>query len=92
MSVEVDRALGGRPLKDSSPESKGKDHRDFADKVKCPLCGEMFEDEAKIPDEVGRKSGHMQCLEHHADEHPDEKWRGVVAVNKSGWNKEVDSE
>ena len=87
MSHEVDRALGGRPLKDSSSEGK-KDHRDFADKVRCPICGDKFVDEAVLPDEIGRKSAHMQCLEHHADEHEGEKWRGVVAIGSSSWSKE----
>lgn len=70
----------GRELKQESPEGR-KDHRDFADTVKCPICDSKFTQDSRKPSDTrGDMSGHMKALEHHAEDHPDEEWRGVKVV------------
>ncbi|MFB6115318.1 MAG: hypothetical protein ABEK04_03420 [Candidatus Nanohalobium sp.] len=70
----------GRELEEESPEGR-KDHRDFADRVKCPICGSEFvQDSRKPSDTLGDKSGHLKVLEHHAEEHPGEEFQGVKVV------------
>jgi len=86
MSHEVERELNPE-----SPEGR-KDNRDFADKVKCPICGEMFEQDSLKPDDVpSDQSAHLKALEHHGSEHPNKSWKGVVSVKNRSWSKkEVD--
>jgi len=72
----------GRTPNKESPKGE-KDHRDFADVVECPLCGDRFEQDSRLPEENGSgdKSGHLKCIEHHAEHHPNKEWKGIREVD-----------
>lgn len=75
MSHEVGRALG-----EESPEGM-KDNRDFADKLKCPICGQEFEQDSKIPeDQPGDKTAHLKYLEHFGESHSEKSFINNQAV------------
>lgn len=54
-----------------------------AERVKCPLCGQIFEDEKigeDMPDKDPEKQAHFKALIHHRKQHPNQRWKGVVPV------------
>jgi len=75
MSHEVERELNPE-----SPEGR-KDNRDVADRLKCPICKKIFEQDSRMPDDVeGDKSAHLKYIEHFGENHSEKSFIAHQAI------------